>query len=190
MKKFLITVMAVAAMTASAQAGTLNFDFSFTNTFGNTGGTVTGEIFGLTNNATSAASAVDIYSVPAGYVVYGETLPFNTMTAANVSISLNSFTVVNDAITDAEFSAGVDQPFPGPDWLLMLETDNYYDMGSIEVGKNGLQVQTFNAKFTLETATTPLPAALPLFASGFGALGLLGWRRKRKAILAASEQSC
>ena len=30
-------------------------------------------------------------------------------------------------------------------------------------------------------AETPLPAALPLFASGLGALGLLGWRRKRKA---------
>ena len=29
-------------------------------------------------------------------------------------------------------------------------------------------------------ATTPLPAALPLFATGLGALGLLGWRRKRK----------
>jgi hypothetical protein len=28
---------------------------------------------------------------------------------------------------------------------------------------------------------TPLPAALPLFAIGLGALGLLGWRRKRKA---------
>jgi hypothetical protein len=27
---------------------------------------------------------------------------------------------------------------------------------------------------------TPLPAALPLFASGLGAFGLLGWRRKRK----------
>lgn len=27
---------------------------------------------------------------------------------------------------------------------------------------------------------TPLPAALPLFASGLGALGLLSWRRKRK----------
>ena len=27
----------------------------------------------------------------------------------------------------------------------------------------------------------PLPAALPLFATGFGALGLLAWRRKRKA---------
>jgi len=27
----------------------------------------------------------------------------------------------------------------------------------------------------------PLPATLPLFATGLGALGLLGWRRKRKA---------
>lgn len=29
-------------------------------------------------------------------------------------------------------------------------------------------------------ASTPLPAALPLFATGLGAMGLLGWRRKRK----------
>jgi len=31
-------------------------------------------------------------------------------------------------------------------------------------------------------AATPLPAALPLFATGLGALGLLGWRRKKKAV--------
>src|SRR6185503_4223697 len=33
----------------------------------------------------------------------------------------------------------------------------------------------------LSIAQTPLPAALPLFAGGLGALGLLGWRRKKKA---------
>ena len=34
---------------------------------------------------------------------------------------------------------------------------------------------------------SPLPSALPLFATGLGALGLLGWRRKRKnAALAAA----
>ncbi len=31
-------------------------------------------------------------------------------------------------------------------------------------------------------AETPLPTALPLFATGLGALGLLGWRRKRKTL--------
>ena len=36
-----------------------------------------------------------------------------------------------------------------------------------------------------EATATPLPATLPLFASGLGAFGLLGWRRKRKAQAAA-----
>jgi hypothetical protein len=41
---------------------------------------------------------------------------------------------------------------------------------------------TFAASFAGSTVpSTPLPGALPLFASGLGALGLLGWRRKRKA---------
>ena len=33
---------------------------------------------------------------------------------------------------------------------------------------------------TFTVSTTPLPAALPLFATGLGAMGLFGWRRKRK----------
>jgi hypothetical protein len=32
------------------------------------------------------------------------------------------------------------------------------------------------------SSATPLPAALPLFATGLGGLGLLSWRRKRKAV--------
>ena len=32
-----------------------------------------------------------------------------------------------------------------------------------------------------DASVTPLPAALPLFASGGGLLGFLGWRRKKKA---------
>jgi hypothetical protein len=35
-------------------------------------------------------------------------------------------------------------------------------------------------------SATPLPAALPLFATGLGALGLLGWRRKKKAAALAA----
>jgi hypothetical protein len=45
---------------------------------------------------------------------------------------------------------------------------------------------TNNPAFTGEASATPLPAALPLFATGLGALGLLGWRRKRKAAAVAA----
>lgn len=34
--------------------------------------------------------------------------------------------------------------------------------------------------------TTPLPGALPLFISGLGALGFVGWRRKRKSAAIAA----
>ena len=33
----------------------------------------------------------------------------------------------------------------------------------------------------MSVSATPLPAALPLFATGLGAMGLFCWRRKRKA---------
>jgi hypothetical protein len=41
--------------------------------------------------------------------------------------------------------------------------------------------RTFTGVRSIASASaTPLPAALPLFATGLGALGLFGWRRKRK----------
>jgi hypothetical protein len=44
----------------------------------------------------------------------------------------------------------------------------YYYAGDFPIGANG-------------TTITPVPAALPLFVSGLGLMGALGWRRKRKA---------
>jgi hypothetical protein len=44
----------------------------------------------------------------------------------------------------------------------------------------GVAASGFIATFTASPSVTPLPAALPLFATGIGAMGLLGWRRKRK----------
>jgi hypothetical protein len=55
-----------------------------------------------------------------------------------------------------------------PDFKInWVGTKNNYDLVSKAIDPPGV-------------ATTPLPAALPLFASGLGALGLFDWRRKWK----------
>ena len=40
----------------------------------------------------------------------------------------------------------------------------------------------------IDPTPTPLPAALPLFTAGLSMMGLLGWRRKRKAAARAASQ--
>jgi hypothetical protein len=53
---------------------------------------------------------------------------------------------------------------------------------SVAGGSAFYDVNTRLGEVTLvDVPATPLPAALPLFATGLGALGLLGWRKKRKA---------
>ncbi len=45
----------------------------------------------------------------------------------------------------------------------------------------GWGIDNITTTSATSTPTVPLPAAFPLFAGGLGLLGLLGWRRKRKA---------
>jgi len=49
----------------------------------------------------------------------------------------------------------------------------YFDNLSINTGN-------FADTFDFEVSVVPLPAALPLYGAGVAALGLMGWRRKRK----------
>jgi hypothetical protein len=48
---------------------------------------------------------------------------------------------------------------------------------TVNTGFSGISVQSSPV-----TSPVPLPGALPLFATGLGTLGLLGWRRKKKAV--------
>jgi hypothetical protein len=54
-------------------------------------------------------------------------------------------------------------------------------MFGVDAVANNFGVTSLDATVTVNSAATPLPAALPLFATGIGAMGLIGWRRKRKA---------
>ena len=63
----------------------------------------------------------------------------------------------------------------------------YVDDGSPSGGQgSNILLHTLSIEATTgREGSTPLPAALPLFGTGLGALGLLGWRRKRKAARSA-----
>jgi hypothetical protein len=55
------------------------------------------------------------------------------------------------------------------------------DSGTFSTAGGDLQfVSSDSLSFTASVSSTPLPATLPLLASGLGAMGLLGWHRKRK----------
>jgi hypothetical protein len=82
---------------------------------------------------------------------------------------------------------------PGNTDLQGWTRDQFLDPDWARVGTDivgGGPAPTFNFTFSLTgdpiVDTTPIPAALPLFASGLGVIGLFGWRRKRTgAALAA-----
>jgi hypothetical protein len=67
---------------------------------------------------------------------------------------------------------------PGYDNSAVAIVDPYFDLSGLP---DGVTFEISNGIGNALPSATPIPAALPLFASGLGALGLLGWRRKKKA---------
>ena len=60
--------------------------------------------------------------------------------------------------------------------LTFIDTQGAYDAG---IYLDDVSVEPLNG-------TTPIPGALPLFASGAGVLGFFGWRRKKKSAALAA----
>src|SRR6185503_8537151 len=85
-------------------------------------------------------------------------------TVAGIGSGFNDFGILFDQTTGAPLVFAYAVPgFPGD--VFMSETGTLTFTGG-------------------SVAAVPLPAALPLFATRLGALGLLWWRRKRKALAA------
>ena len=184
----LVAGTAVLSSLWSSPSHALTIDFSFINTIGNVSGTVSGEIEGLVDTGFSSATNVIIQSAPGSL---GLTLPLDILSTPAGTLTLdraNGFITTGGVITGGALVITENYTLPDftpENWAFCLSVSVGYCSSSpsgayLTNGSGGLEVAT-DVSPTFTTAATPLPAGLPLFATGLGALGLLGWRRKRKA---------
>ena len=176
-----VCAIALVAAQAAHASPLLNFTFSFTDTTdapGNGGGTVTGEVFGLTNNATGAASDVVITSYPALYNGLIPSAPFDIGAAG--SYGSNTFTVANGVITSSVLTV-FDPLAGGTDVSLQLDTSGdggFPGLLSYNAMMTGYQTNTqYNSTVTYQVADAPEPGSLALLGSGL--VALLTLRRRR-----------
>jgi hypothetical protein len=108
------------------------------------------------------------------FFIYGNTGPFASITSG-FTTGLNTLSmIVNDTNTGitGNLSGGFNCGFPNceaPTSASFIGEVTYDSLAA-----------------PLNSSAAPLPATLPLCATGLGVLGLLGWRRKRKAKAFAS----
>lgn len=148
-----------------ASASTLTVDFTVS---GGWVGSATGP-FGLSANPTLSGDVVIDTTKSDGTAFIG----INWVTGSH------TFTLsdIDIAHSDVTYSGGNFQNF-----ALEFSFGNYFFSNNTVSIDDGTHLIACNDCVSI--SSTPIPAALPLFASGLGAMGLLGWRRKRKNIAA------
>jgi hypothetical protein len=127
---------------------------------------------GLGNSA-----SVLVQTVNGGLVAYNHTFPSTSPYAENLSLlSASEYMVVMTA--DVAAGGDIDSASTYIDPMFSIDPDFANASDYQLVFSDGIQN---------DVSSTPIPAALPLFASGLGALGVFGRRRKRKnAVIAAA----
>ena len=130
----------------------------------------------------------EVYVAPGTTPTFLDNQP-NAELAANLIIELfNAEEVPSTVDTDADIVTGEVSHFFIPyhtfsSSISVVAATNTAPAGTAAAWNMDRSVAdtTTNTMFAVFTPTAvPVPTALPLFASGLGVIGLLGWRRKRK----------
>jgi hypothetical protein len=203
-----LTAMAAvaAALTIAAQARADTIDF-YLNQPECTGGCGSGTAPALISDSSAVEVFVDLLTSTSATVEF--VAPGTSKVDTPAYINVNDGGVVGNVSATVSIAGGVTRNDPGQaedhfgdmnTWtgavqaatitftLTALNSFSWTDAAAVlksTTGYGAAYGQGFEAVTAGQDAgyyaATPLPAALPLFATGLGAMGLLGWRRKRKA---------
>jgi hypothetical protein len=153
--------LGIVVSTPSANASTYTFTLTGTDNFTfqlpsnpTPDGFISGDYFFIANPPSLFANFITFYALGAG----------GGMSAGDGQTDIESSTLLFDLSGLPLYTGDESSP------VFVLGT---YILTNIDTNKDPYTD-------TLTISATPLPAALPLFASGAAGLGLLGWKRRRK----------
>ena len=145
-----------------------------------------GDISGWDIKITGYSESFTLQPGPDNFIEFlgtSDLLASSTTLSWNTSSNVAS-TFPSEFLIEEEFSA----PHKA---FILFQQSSVTDVSvlTIDAENNGGGLQhnsdlSSNFIFGTAAATTPIPAALPLFATGLGGLGFLGWRRRRKNVAA------
>ena len=152
----------------------------------NTGDTITASLNGLPGSTQYVLLSIPIEFGAPDFFTVGTSFRLNLFDATNVLLAQSSFAGHGETGTVISLFGPFVTTFDNTAYLFIDQI-----VGPIDIRSIGAQGDSFRpdgsccavtslVKLPFE-ANTPLPAAFPLFATGLGGLGLLGWRRKKKA---------
>ena len=142
-----------------------------------TDGTMSGGNFSLVwNGSEFEIDPQSSVSTLLGNLIFRSTLPVSGVSElADIALSVNAS--LNTLITGNTSCCALRSTFSDPIGFEVLDSNGNIVPNLVVQSELGFQYSVVDGF----DAETPIPATLPLFASGLGALSLLGWRRKRKA---------
>jgi hypothetical protein len=161
----------IAAATRDAAAGSLSFSAALLNSSFMVMNTVVNGIFAKPNQFTGGEGSTtgQEVGISVNFLTPVDLPADHYFFRPEVELSSGNFLWLSAAgppIFTGDLQTWIRNDGLAPDWE--------------RVGTDVTHQGPFNASFSLTGVITPLPAALPLFATGLGVMGLLGWRRKRK----------
>ena len=147
------------------------------------------EISGSFNNLTSTTSAAHIHccQMTPGVGNVGVATVQPTFTGFPLGVTTGNFDGTLDLTMASSYNSGFLAMFAGvpqAEAALISGLENgqtYFNIHTLACQPPSAGCGFPGGEIRGELASVPLPAALPLFATGLGALGLLSWRRKRRA---------
>jgi hypothetical protein len=182
LRSIIATAMVACVITAASPASATTLNGSTVTVTGlypdNNPLNSPGNIFGSTGSATVGAGVE--FPAPA---MLGRPWSFD-ISDTQIIFTPNEIASYSSALFNGfEFTFSGAAPITG---VTIAGASNFgpngisFDATHIFLNYQGMQPDLSSISI-VNVQSTPLPAALPLFASGLGALGVLSWRRKRKA---------